>query len=294
MLINRKFFWLLSFLAVCLLLFAAARIYNSMTDGFFIWDIVYDDPAKSEWEVRPLTSEEHAHVESILNQPFTYFSKGHQAYVFASADGQYVLKFLKRNPVKIKAWFAALPLPEKWENYRNKKIQEKEVRLHAIFTGWKVAFEDLSEESGVLAVSMNRNSGFNNPVTITDRVGNTFQVDLNNTAFLVQRRVHVLSQVLEDYIKTGNIEEAQKLLARLIDLYRSEFDRGLAENDIFLLRNIGVTDEGQPIHLDTGRLHHIAEKPKDYTQELKGKTVLLVKWLESRNSALADYLKQLL
>jgi len=291
MFLSRKVRW---FICLCFLFYIGAKTANALTDGFFVWKISYQNLPESQWEVRALADSQRKEVNGILDQPFIYLGKGHHVFAFASADGEYVLKFLKRNPSSLNSWLDTFPLPASLNALRKHKLDEKRERLHTIFTGWKTGYEDLSLETGVLVVSMNRQSGFKQPVTLIDRMGLSHSVQLDETAFVLQKRVDVLADVLTNYIDNQKNDEAKQLLSRLIALYQSEYDRGFAEQDRYILRNTGVTKEGRPVHIDIGRLVRLDKPIGDYPQELMDKTRDLSTWLFTKDPSLATYLNEVI
>src|SRR5262245_49798043 len=72
--------------------YGGGRLYYRLTDGFVESNIMYDVPKDPRWQTVTLTGYEKEALAAILSQPFYYLGKGCQSYVFASQDGQYVIK----------------------------------------------------------------------------------------------------------------------------------------------------------------------------------------------------------
>src|ERR1700722_10608768 len=75
--------------------YGAIRLYYFLTDGFEISHITSDLPYDARWNVRPLQDKETQTLMQVFAQPYFYMGKWCQVYVFASADGKYVIKFFK-------------------------------------------------------------------------------------------------------------------------------------------------------------------------------------------------------
>lgn len=273
-------------LVLVFLSYLVGRTYDYFTAGFSLGNIILNHPDEKSWEVEPLSPEESKQVDEILNQHFTYLSKGHQAYVFISDDGKYVLKFLKTHVMRIKPWVGWLP--DYFGTYKNKKIAAKERRLDGVFLGWKIAYEHLRDKTDILFVKMNKNPPIHKVVHITDKIGRNYTVDLDQTAFLIQKKVDVFSDVFEKLIKDHQTAEAKKLLDSMINLYSTEYHEGYWEFDPQLMRNTGF-DHGKAMHIDTGRFAALPANPQPLSVMLKEKTPKLVAWLQERDPELAAY-----
>src|SRR5215813_2272463 len=88
----KRFLFLLGVVAAAVL---AKQFCYKKTDGFAHYKILSSLPFNEEWEVPPLSENEAKEVSAILDQPFYYLAKGAQSYVFASKDGQSVIKFFR-------------------------------------------------------------------------------------------------------------------------------------------------------------------------------------------------------
>lgn len=270
-------------------LFGLGRLYFRLTDGFRTSNVSMVLPQRQEWEIRPLTLEEMAIRDEALNQTYHYLDKGHQAYVFASADGQYVLKLLKFQRVRVPEWLRKTHLPFSWEEWRLKRIAKKDRMRDSLLLSWKLSFDALKEEAAIVYVHINQTQDLERNLTLIDKIGLTHKLDLDSSVFLIQRKAPLLGPVLDQLMAEGNVAEAKQILGRLVDLFVSEYQRGLAEKELFILRNTGVY-QGKPMHIDTGRFEWDQDltQPKNYAQELKRKTVKLRAWLQKHHPELVE------
>ncbi len=274
-------------------LYGASRLYYGVTGGFTIGNISSTLAYDARWDTKPLSPQEKDVFNAILDQKFTYLGKGCQSYVFASDDGKYVLKFFKYQRFTPQLWldyFAFIPAVD---SYRLGKIDKKQKKLEAIFTSWKIAFEELRPETGLVYVHLNKTDDLNKTLTIVDKMGFEHHLNLDDMEFLIQKRAKMLCATLNQMMEAGKAEEAKGLLTRLVKLVLSEYERGLADNDHALMQNTGVF-EGDPIHIDVGQFVHNEEikKSEVANQELFNKTYKFRKWLHKHHPELAKHLEE--
>jgi hypothetical protein len=280
--------WIGSLLIGVLCLYGAGRLYYRLTDGFKIGNIIHELPHRSDWVTRPLTAEEKAELDQAIHQSYHYLGKGHQAYIFESQDGQYVIKFLKFQRLRIPRWLLNIPLPSSWEKRRKEKIIFKQEILNRLFLSWKIGFEELKEEAAIIYIHLNKTSDLNKSLTIKDKIGLIHTLDLDQLVFLIQKKASPLCPTLDRLVAEGKVNEAKILLRKLIGLLVSEYRQGLAEKELHLLRNMGVL-KGKPIHIDNGRFERddTLQEPILYSRELWRKTAELREWLNRYHPDLA-------
>lgn len=289
-----------AFLFLLVLVWAVAygvgRIYYRTTGGFTIGNITYDLPYDARWEMRP-PDEEQAHaIEAILHQPFHYLGKGCQSYVFESDDNRYVLKFFKYQRFRPKIWLNYMTFLPGMESYLQDKVACKKRKLESVFTSWKLAYEELQPETGVLFVHLNKTRRqWDMPFIIYDKMGWEHSLDLNEYEYLLQRKAKLLCPTLEGLMTSGKVNEAKQLLDRLIQMLLSEYRRGFADNDHALMQNTGVLD-GRPVHIDVGQFvkNNKVKDPEVYNQEIFNKTWKFRKWLGEHYPELGSHLEMLL
>lgn len=293
----KKFFKFLFVLAlVWALCYGVGRIYYRTTGGFTLGNITYDLPYDARWEMR-LPEEEEAHeIEVILHQPFHYLGKGCQSYVFESEDSRYVLKFFKYQRFRPKVWLSYMTFLPGMEGYLQSKSECKKRKLESVFTSWKIAYEELRPETGVLFVHLNKTKRqWEKPFLIYDKMGWEHSLNLNDYEYLLQRKAKLLCPTLDGLMTLGKVTEAKQLLDRLIQMLLSEYHRGFADNDHALMQNTGILD-GRPVHIDVGQFvkNEKVKEPEVYNQELFNKTWKFRKWLVEHHPELASHLEMLL
>lgn len=282
------------FICICLIstvLYGVARLYYEVTGGFHMANISSDFPYDPRWDTHSLSSEEKHTVDHALDQEYRYLGKGCQSYVFMSEDGKYVLKFFKYQRFRPQAYINWLSVIPKVEKIRQEKIEKKQKKLEVFFKSWKIAFDELPEETGLVYVHLNKTNQLGKILTIRDKIGLKHHVDLDQMEFLVQKSATMLCPTLEQMVSKHEIEESKQLLSRLVKMIVSEYHRGLADNDHALMQNTGVID-GRAIHIDVGLFSHdeAIKDPSRYHQELFNKTYKFRLWLQGVSPELLSHL----
>jgi hypothetical protein len=272
-------------------IYAMGRLYFAVTAGFVLDNIKADLPPDPRWQLEKLLPEEENLIGEALNQPYTYLGKGCQSYVFASQDGTYVIKFVKFQRFRPQPWIAPLTAFPWIDEFYHKKIREKKVKLDKLFTSWKLAYEYLKEETGVLFVHLNETPQWNKQLKIIDKAGFEYTLSLGNMHFMLQHRAEMLKASIDQYMAEANEEKACALIDSLLGMLLSEYMRGFADNDHALMQNTGVLD-GRPIHIDAGQFifNPLVQNAELFKREIYDKTYNFSKWLQQKHPMLALHL----
>lgn len=291
----RKWFWrsFLALLIIAAVTYGSIRIWFHWTDGFRLEYISSDFEPDQKWEARELTSRENEHVEKALSQQFFYIGKGCQSYCFESEDGQYVLKFLKYKryrPQFYYYWFSFLPNHEK---FMERKIQYKRGRLESLWKSWLLAFDKLPEETALIYVHLNKSGHLKKNVTIRDKAGYSYDLDMDQMEFLLQKRGELFCAGINRLMSEGRERDAKLALTRLFKMILSEYQRGFADMDYALMQNTGMIDE-KPFQLDVGGFEYdpSVKNPEVFHQELYNKYYDFRLWLEKYHPSLLDHVNR--
>ncbi|WP_052436051.1 hypothetical protein [Neochlamydia sp. EPS4] len=284
-----KFFILFSLFIICA--YSAGRLYYALTGGFTIGNISSNLSYNEKWVTPPLSSSEKEDLHQILSQKFRYLGKGCQSYVFASEDGLYVLKFIKYQRFRPQAWldyFASIPFVNR---YRLAKIEKKHNKLNMLFTSWKIAYEHLKPETGLVYVHLNKSHDLKKSLTIYDKLGFAHQLNMDEMEFLLQKRATMLCSTINNFVTNNQVDEAKKLIDNLLKMILSEYQRGYADNDHALMQNTGAIGTA-PFHIDVGQfvVNLNISDPTVYKQELFSKTFKFRLWLAKHHPELKTYL----
>lgn len=283
--------FLIGMLLICLT-YAGGRLYYRLTDGFLESNIVYEMGTDVRWQTEPLSLEKKQLLQEILSQPYYYLAKGCQSYVFVSKDDKYVIKFFKYQRFRPQKWLDSLTFLPFVSEYRESKIAKKKLKLDNAFSSWKLAYEELQHETGVVYVHFNKTDEVSQELEVFDKLGYEHRLSLNGIEFMVQKKTDMLCPILLKLKNENNHTASTALLDRLFAMLLSEYARGYADNDHALMQNTGV-DNGHPIHIDVGQFvkNPNVTEARIYHQEIFNKTWKFRIWLQNHYPFMADYTK---
>jgi hypothetical protein len=235
-------------LAVLVIFAGGLRTYFRLTDDFRLANIQYEQPYRKEWEI-----ESKKNLTTILNQPYSYIGKGSQSYAFASADGNYVLKFFKYKHLRPHWLLETVSSLPYFKEYREKQLKRKGRKLEHLFAGYHLAWTTLREESGLEFIHLNQTVDSYPEVILYDKIGLKRTVDLDSVVFIVQKKAQTTRAVIDALLTQGDVATAKLRLRQILTLYASEYRRGIYDMDHGVMHNTGFVGES-PIHLDIGKL----------------------------------------
>jgi hypothetical protein len=283
---------LINLMLIAMLLYAGGRLYFQLTGGFSTENIT-GMPDTGAFSVQSIDGEQQKQIAEILSQPFYYLGKGCQSYVFESKDHRYVIKFLKLQRFRPHWTLETVSFIPQMEKLREKKAIEKTDKLIDLLSSWKIAYEDIPEETGVIYMHLPHQSMPAQKLKIIDKAGITRELDSSSVAFLLQRKAEMLCPFIKRKMGEGNQLAAKKALSSLVSRLVDEYHRGFGDNDHALMQNTGVFD-GSPVHIDVGQFTR-EERFKDplvYREELFSKTYKFRIWLSKHYPELERHLYQ--
>ena len=239
----------IALVVVCFVL--VERFCDQKTGGFQITKIESDHPFNPQWETPPPSDTEWEEIDQMLDQRFTFFSYGGQAYVFLSDDGKTVLKLFKQHHMRVPAWIKSFPLPKVWKRVRNKWVYRKEDKFVLFFDSCKIAFDDFRERTGLIYLHLNKTDYLNKQITIVDKLGIEHQIDLDQTDFALQHRAKLPKNHFESLRKKNQIELAKSSIDSILKMMVERSQKGIADRDPNLRRNCGFIQD-QAIEIDLG------------------------------------------
>jgi len=228
---------------------------HSKTDGFALTKIHSNLSYNSDWETSAPPKEMLEMLDDIFNQTFTYLSSGGQAYVFVSEDGKYVLKFFKHHLRRLPFLLKHLPLPKNLAAKREKKRAGRIKKLHRDFNSYKLAFESLSEETGLLFVHLNKTDHLKKHLRIIDKLNIEHLLDLDQLEFILQKKATLAFTYLRNLINQGENEAAKKAIESICTLILNRCKMGIYDEDAKIHRNFGFIDN-RAVLIDVGRLKY--------------------------------------
>lgn len=284
-----KRFLYIALAALCCILLQ--KFCRSKTDGFALYKIQSHLPYNPEFEVRSVSEKEIHTASHILDQPFYYLGKGAQCYAFVSEDGNYVLKFFRLYHLRPPEWFTSMPLPSFLQGYRQEKIERKFEELSRDFLSYKIAFDELKDDTGLLYVHLNKTDHFHKKVTLYDKIKVKHSIDIDSMEFLLQKKADLFYPAMQTMIDGGKKEEAKAALQKLVSFLAKRASLGLYDKDPDINTNFGIAN-GSPLQIDVGRFRPDPSRkdPSLYITDIIRVTDNLRQWLEAQDKELSDAL----
>lgn len=247
--------------------------------GFNLTKISSTFEPSSRWAVDPLGEWEMREVTKVLGQEFQYLGSGAQCYAFISQDGQYVLKFFKIKHLSPKRWLKWLPLPGLGQ-YRFNKIEKRIQRHHDLFSSYKLAYQNLKKETGVVFIHLNKTRDLGVRVNLYDRMLNCYRVDLDRYEFVLQKKAVLVRDRISSMMLRGDREGAVDAIRSLLDQVVIQCKKGYVDRDSGVSHNYGFVGK-DVIHFDAGRItvDSAAKKPAYYQREVLRVAKKLEDWL---------------
>lgn len=260
------------------------------TDGFAHYKILSDLTYNPEW-VPCNAGDEPSNLLQILDQPFHYLAKGAQSYVFASEDGETVIKFFRIYHMSLPLWMKALSFPQVLQPLKIRKMIAKRNELNKDFQSYKIAFEEMKEETGLLYLHLNKTSHLKKQLRIYDKIGVAYDLDMDKMEFLVQKKAKLVFPAIDSLMKTEGLDAAKEAVGSLVQLLLSRCEKGIFDKDPDLNTNFGFLNR-RPIQIDIGRFcHEIESKTASiHQEEIMRITDNFRQWLETNYPPLSEHL----
>ncbi len=230
-----------------------------------------DLPYNPAWETKPISNETRLELEAIFSQKFRYLGCGGQSFVFVSENNEYVIKFFKhrlfRKPYSI---FLTLPLPSVIELSRLRKLNRALFKLNRDFTSYKLAYEELREETGLMYIHLNKGTELKRTLNIVDKIGIEHEIDLDEVEFVVQKHADQLCPRIDALTAEGDITGARNTLHSILEVIIKRCKKGIFDEDPRIHNNLGLIGQ-RAIFMDVGRFVRDPERsiPSVYYNDLK-------------------------
>lgn len=279
---------ILTLLVAGSVLWGGVKLSNSLTDGFFVANIVYDLPFDLRRPVTQPSEEKLESVRSILLQDYFYLCKGRQAYVFLSEDGQYVLKFFKYQRMRPLWWAKTLSWIPAVNNKWEMRSASNEAKLERMFNGCKIAYENLSDITGVVYLKLDDSYSPVPSVSIYDKLGIKHEIPLDDRQFILQVKAEPFDQKVKTLIQNGETDRAEAMIMSTIELLLEENERGFIDLDPAIVKNTAIFN-GTPIHIDIGQFAEIDESydSEFVKQDFLDKIDSFLLWVSELNGEMA-------
>ena len=240
-------------LLIVMLAFGGYYLIQELRDEFTLENISFALPEHPEWRTPPLSDSEQQFVNRILEQPFVYLGKGHQMYAFESADQQYVLKFIKFTYLKPSFLLNLIPEWSFVKTFKEHAQTGKQLRIDRVFNGHSIAFTKDRENSGLIYIHLLPTTTLNKSLLLKNRLGFTYAVNLDQHAFVLQKKGVSLRDTIQELLNRGDVKQAKQRFQDILALYNADYQKGIYDSDHNLMYNTGFVGS-QAVRLDVGRL----------------------------------------
>jgi hypothetical protein len=186
-------------------------------------------------------------ASEALSQTFHYIGRGRQCFAFASEDGKYVVKLPRTDIYKIPLWARALST----ESYREQLRADRAEREEFILNSIQIAFEELKNQTALLAVHLGQSASKGKKLTLIDAIGCKHQLPLEKTSFVLQYKHPILMKAFQEALQKGDRKEAERILDAFIATVFERGEKGILNRDRSFLRNYGFDGE-RAYQIDVG------------------------------------------
>jgi hypothetical protein len=187
-----------------------------------------------------LSDEEKRELDQLFSRSFTFFGKSNHAYLFLSEDHKYVIKFLKRSAIAPKSWLSYIPFSFNpyYQDYCQKQEEQKK-----IFSAYQTAFAKFKEETGVVYMHLTPTHVWQKKISIFDKNGKLYAVELDKTSFYVQKRAQLIYPRIAELMRTKDIDPAKNIITSILSLIDFLGKKGVCDHDLTLYKNIGLIND---------------------------------------------------
>jgi len=230
---------------------------------------------KNHWDV---AINDEVFLDKILDQNYRFLNKGRQSFVFVSDDDKYVIKFFRFHRYRVSTFNKVISVFSIGRKYTNILQRELNELYQENMNSYKLAYENLKEETGVIYVHLNKTQNLKKKLQIKDKFKSKYFIDLDNFGFVIQKKTKSFMQALLE--AKDDIIEVQSLLESFVNNLHSIYSQNILNKDRHVLQNLGVLDN-RVLEIDIGRF--IVKKELENLDILHKEayhyTVYLKKWL---------------
>lgn len=236
--------------AFCLILIGKWCL--KQTDGFQITRITSSVPAQECWAIPSPNREQELLLDSLLEQPFTYLSKGGQAYAFISKDQTIVLKLFKMHRFYQCKSLYKVRIPGWIDLWRIRLLELQKNKLRRAFNGNTLAYTLFREETGMLYLNLNANPALKNKhVILVDKLHISHRVSLEHIPFSLQIKVEKAFPLIASRWIHHDQQGAKHLVREMFHYFNTRKNKRLIDLDGALRRNMGILQE-KVVSIDSG------------------------------------------
>lgn len=232
-------------------------------------------------EANEITARIFASLKKDNRVFFNYLGHGTQMVAFGSEDGQYVLKCFLQTEIDGPKRGGMRPLLRLMPSYRKTEREKAKVKrakkLTQALSAYATSFELLKKETGVISLHIHPTEHLFPKCFVRDRYGIVHEIDLDRTAFLLQRRVELLA---DRFAKIKTKEQYHQSVAAMQQLFKDLSYKGVSDfNNRFKPANYGFIDD-QAFMIDTGRTSYSQGTKENPDSEIHRMEQFFFSWLK--------------
>ena len=298
-LLNKKAAYFVFILLFFIFSIPLLNYFNNRNGNFSFKKITSNLPYESRWETLPNEQIDSKSLSLVLTQKFHYLGKGAQCFAFVSDDDQYAIKFFKFQHLGRKQWLDSLPLPGFLDGVREGKQVLREKKLFDLFSSYKLAYSKVAKETGLLFLHLNKTTFLNQNVTVVDKLGKEYFIDLDQVEFILQKKANLLYPSLEKLLVKNKKELAWKSIKSVLDCIYCRMSKGIDDTDSAFAQNYGLVDL-EAVQFDVGCLVENADllDVDKFSEKFYQTTIDLEEWLREKDKDLLglfyEYRQQLM
>ena len=241
----RKIATLFCLVAICC---GIGKGIHSMKKGFTLRRIAA--PVQTKLEIW------NREADLALDQPFRYLGRGRQCFAFSSLDGKYVLKLPRTDIYQVPFWMRVLSVQEFRESVRATRLSREKFVLNSM----KIAYEDLREDTGVLAIHFGMTPDLGKSIQLIDALGLSFRLPAHSTAFILQTKQPILMKAFLEALYSEDRVLGKQILDAFIEVVVARGSKGIWNKDESFLRNYGF-DGKKGYQIDIGSFYRKEDGP---------------------------------
>lgn len=228
-------------------------------------------------------------ARNALQQTYHYIGRGRQCFAFASKDDKYVLKFPRTDIYKLPLWVRALPV----NAYRKKLEANHKVREAFILNSFKISYEELQEQTGILAVHLGQSFSKGQFLTLVDAAKCKHRLPLESSSFVLQYKRPILMKAFSEAMQKNSLRQAEKILDALLTAIVERASHGILNRDRSFLRNYGFDGE-KAYQIDVGSFFKSPHLPPNeaYQKSIRDSVDPVRDWLSQNSPEMIPYLNQ--
>jgi hypothetical protein len=264
--------------------------WEGSAEGFRLYKIQSTPVFDERWDVN-YTNEDLLLATKALSQRYVYLGHGFQCYAFVSEDGKYVIKFFRHQRLRLPEFVMSLPSFPFFDEWRKSRQLELSRRQDHLLRSCKTSWDIARHETAMVMVHLNVTKGLFPTIQILDSLQNTYNIELDNYQFLLQRKAVHVKPTIAALMKEGKTQQAEECIDKIFSLFLECAKKGIVDTDGALVRknNLGFFED-RAIYIDGGKLasRKSACTKIDFKKDIK-RLRPLHKWLSQEYPQLAKY-----